>query len=379
VKTIIFHPLLEVGGGAEKLALEMHRALLELGYESRLITFVIDEERLEKTVELLTPGFKPVLDVYELPLYSELLDTLMLGLTRGRLVRLRRALLIKTLLSHVRRNPGELFIDTASHVPTPVDIAYVHVPLVLPSVNTGLVRKTYNWLVRRVADSLTGDTGLVLVNSSWTRRVFESVYGSRYRVRVLHPPVDVEYFYSNNAKRDKLIVTVSRFSPEKKLESILTVARHLTDYKFYIIGSATRASGKVLAELRRRIERNGLENVEIKTNMPRVELKAVLARAMFYLHPPYPEHFGLSVAEAVAAGAIPIVYKDGGAWTDIVSVIAQDLGYVKIEEVPGIVRRFEDKFELVNQLRTRGHEVASRFKYENFKHGVAEVIKQFNP
>jgi len=106
VKTTIFHPLLEVGGGAEKLALEMHRALLELGYESRLITFVVDEERLEKTVELLTPGFKPVLDVYELPLSSELLDTLMLGLTRGRLVRLRRALLIKPCSTVLGGAPG---------------------------------------------------------------------------------------------------------------------------------------------------------------------------------------------------------------------------------------------------------------------------------
>ncbi len=43
-----------------------------------------------------------------------------------------------------------------------------------------------------------------------------------------------------------------------------------------------------------------------------------MARAKFYMHPLYPEHFGLSVAEAEAAGAISIFYRDRG--TDRYSV-----------------------------------------------------------
>ena len=67
MKAVILHPLLEVGGGAEKLALEMHRAFLEVGYESKLLTFAIDEERLKRVIELLTPGFKPHLEIHEPP------------------------------------------------------------------------------------------------------------------------------------------------------------------------------------------------------------------------------------------------------------------------------------------------------------------------
>ncbi|WP_162097857.1 hypothetical protein [Desulfurococcus amylolyticus] len=46
--------------------------------------------------------------------------------------------------------------------------------------------------------------------------------------------------------------------------------------------------------------------------MPRSGPRDLLWKTLFCLHPPYPEHFDLSVAEAVAARAIPVVYRDGG-------------------------------------------------------------------
>ena len=377
MKAVIFHPLLEVGGGAEKLALEMHRALLELGHESKLLTFVVDEERLKRAIELLTPGFKPHLEVHELPLTSRLLDAITAGFTRGRLVRLRRALLTKFLLNRVERKSGELLIDTASHIPTPVDIAYVHCPLVLSERQSGIVQGLYNYFVRKIASSLTGDAKLVLVNSTWTKRVFESIYGSRYRVEILYPPVDVDYFYSDNKVREKAVVTVSRFSPEKKLESILIAARKLPDYQFYILGSATRASKKVLKTLVEAIERDELKNVEVKTNVPRSELKDLLSRAIFYLHPPYPEHFGLSVAEAIAAGAIPIVYRDGGAWTDLVSGLNLSLGYTDINEVPRIIKAIEGNSELLDELRVRGQKTIFNLSYDSFKQKISSILKLF--
>jgi glycosyltransferase involved in cell wall biosynthesis len=374
---IIIHPLLEVGGGAEKLALEMHRALRELGYESRILTIVVDEGRLKNAIELLTPGFKPVLEAYGLPATSRLTDVLTAGMTRGRMVRLRRALLTGSLIEKVQRGGEELLIDTASHLPTPVDISYVHFPLLLSEKHSGLVQGVYNWLVRRVARSLTGDTRLVLVNSTWTKMVFDSVYGFRYRVEILYPPVDVEYFYSWNKTRKKTVVTVSRFSPEKRLESILSVARKMPDYHFYILGSATNTSKRVLGVLSEKIAEYGLENVEVRPNVPREELKSILSRAMFYLHPPYPEHFGLSVAEAVAAGAIPMVYRDGGAWTDIVSRIDPGLGYYDIGEVPKIVRELEGRPDFLNELRERGQNIVKDFTYDRFKERLAGIIKIF--
>jgi len=36
--------------------------------------------------------------------------------------------------------------------------------------------------------------------------------------------------------------------------------------------------------------------------------------------------FDIVTAEAAAAGLVPVVYRDGGGWTDIVSKIGRALG-----------------------------------------------------
>ncbi len=375
MEVVIVHPLLEIGGGAEKLAIEMHRALAELGFESRIATYYLDWERLAEVVGLLSPGFKPLIEARPLPPSASIVDLLARALTGDRLTRLRRALLTSILVKNIKREAGGgVVVDTASHVPTPVDVAYIHVPLITPSGRRGFVWRSYETLLKRLADSVTGRPRLVLVNSSWTRAVFHSVYGDQFRVEVVHPPVDVEYFESLEEKREKAVVTVSRFSPEKNLGRVVEVAGALRDYDFYIVGSATRKGLRYAGYLKRLAEERGLGNVHVLPNLPRSRLRDLLRTALFYLHPPYAEHFGLSVAEAVSAGAIPIVYRDGGAWFDIVSRISPALGYTEVGEVPSIVRRVEGDPALARALRERGLSVVREFDFESFKKRLSKAF-----
>ncbi|WP_440060027.1 glycosyltransferase [Thermogladius sp. 4427co] len=376
MEVVIVHPLIEVGGGAEKLAIEMHKAFLELGFESRILTFYLDRERLEEAIRLLSPGFTPRLEARPLPAGARFLDTALRTVSGGRMTRFRRAILAGEIIKRLDKSEG-LIVDTSSHLPTPVDIAYIHVPLIMPGGRRGFAYRVYERVLKWVADSVSGTPRLVLVNSSWTRDVFLKTYGGGFRVEVLHPPVDVEYFRGEEGVREKIIVTVSRFSPEKKLESILEVARVLGDYEFFIVGSATRKGYSYALKLREKAESMGLGNVRIVVNMPRSGLRDLLRRALFYLHPPYPEHFGLSVAEAVAAGAIPVVYRDGGAWTDIVSRIDPGLGYTDISEVPRIIRTVERSPELARSIRGKGIALVEGFGYFRFKTKLGEVLNRY--
>jgi glycosyltransferase involved in cell wall biosynthesis len=96
---------------------------------------------------------------------------------------------------------------------------------------------------------------------------------------------------------------------------------------------------------------------------------------MFYLHPEFTEHFGIAVIEAMSAGCVPIVYRDGGVWYDIVSKISNILGYNNIEEVPKIIRVIEVNRELYTELRKKSIEVSKTFNYENFKKNLMEKVK----
>ena len=76
----------------------------------------------------------------------------------------------------------------------------------------------------------------------------------------------------------------------------------------------------------------------LETDVPRRRLDELYSIAKVYLHPPFPEHFGIAIAEGAAAGAVPVVYRDGGGWTDVASRIDPSLGYTNVDEAAAIVR-----------------------------------------
>ena len=85
---------------------------------------------------------------------------------------------------------------------------------------------------------------------------------------------------------------------------------------------------------------------------------------------------GLAIAETAAAGLVPVVYRDGGGWTDIVSRIDEGLGYTSVEEAAHIVRSLLNDAGRLKTLSARAREVAKGFSYENFKIKLSEVIKE---
>jgi glycosyltransferase involved in cell wall biosynthesis len=367
----VFNAHLGLAGGGELVALNIAKALEESGYEVDLVTYRFEVEDVERASKLLTPGYKPKnLVVFETPRLIKLLGV------GGRFVRLRRLLLVSDFLERCR-GEYDLIIDTSSNMPTRADIVYVHYPATLRSSGkSGLHWAMYDKLVQHVSKRLLGKPKLVLCNSSWTAGKFKSAYNDDFTVEVLYPPVDVEYFseVAGNAK-ENVVVTVSRFTPEKNLERIVDVADKLRDFRFMIVGGRAKYSEPVIGNISRRIRERGVDNVELLFNVPRDKLREILGSAKYYLHPPYAEHFGISVVEAMSAGCIPIVHRDGGTWYDVVSKIGCMLGYYVINEVPYIIRAIEKDRKLYEELRKKSVEVAGMFTYGRFKKSLLNYLE----
>ena len=64
---------------------------------------------------------------------------------------------------------------------------------------------------------------------------------------------------------------------------------------------------------------------------------------------------------------MPVVYRDGGGWTDIASRIDEELGYTSVEEAAHIVRSLLNDAERLKVLSARARQVAKGFSYERFK------------
>jgi glycosyltransferase involved in cell wall biosynthesis len=151
------------------------------------------------------------------------------------------------------------------------------------------------------------------------------------------------------------------------------VARLVPEADFYLVGSTSAYSGPVLREIRRRAE--GLSNFHLETDVPRRRITELMSHASIYLHPPFAEHFGIAIAEAAAAGLVPVVYRDGGGWTDIVSRVDPSLGYANAEEAASIIRSLMRDRGRLGRLSARARGVAKGFSYEAFKGRLEEVIK----
>ncbi len=357
-------------GGAQRLSLEMYRALRDLDYEVDLYTASFSERAWKMLTSDMNGIPRPV--VLGEPLISRLFS--MTGL-------LRQKLLVASYLVRSLRPYYDLVIETQSDVPLRwADATYVHFPLagllkfyLEHQYRLRLYERAYLSLLAWMARALSGDARPVMTNSTWTARYIREAYGSQ-RVYIVHPPVNVEELSSIGGDRGRIVLTVGRIAPDKMVTEIPKVARLVPEAEFYLVGATGPVSGPILRELKRRSE--GLNNFHLETDVPRKRIIELMSQASIYLHPPLAEHFGFAIAEAAAAGLVPVVYRDGGGWTDIASRIDQGLGYTSVEEAAHIIRSLLNDAGRLKALSARAREVAKGFSYERFKERLNEVIKE---
>jgi len=151
------------------------------------------------------------------------------------------------------------------------------------------------------------------------------------------------------------------------------VARLVPEAEFYLVGSTSDYSERTLKVIESEAE--GLSNFHLETDVPRRRILELMSQASIYLHPPYAEHFGTTIAEAAAAGLVPVVYWDGGVWADIVSRVDQGLGYTSVEEAAHLIRSLLNDPGRLRALSARAKDVAKGFSYERVKERN-EVIKE---
>ncbi len=173
---------------------------------------------------------------------------------------------------------------------------------------------------------------LTIVNSSYTGRYVKRIWDTE--PIIVYPPVNLESFDSKREKKD-FVVSVGRFSAEKRFEDALgALALCETSAPLVFVGTLSASGRPYLQSLRRLAKKLGVsDRVYFVINASFNQLKTILAESKIYVHCMKHEHFGISVAEAVASGCVPIVPKSGGCWEDIVSKGKYGFGWETINEL----------------------------------------------
>lgn len=164
----------------------------------------------------------------------------------------------------------------------------------------------------------------IICNSIFTKQIVEERLG--VKTQVVYPPVAIEKFYPG--KKENLILSVGRFSrllQEKKHDILIASFKklfktNLPNWRLTLVGGSDVGGKSYVEELKSLCRGYPIEVLE---NLPFRSLISLYARAKIFWaasgfsvdekkYPEKVEHFGISVVEAMAAGAVPLIVKKGG-------------------------------------------------------------------
>ena len=218
----------------------------------------------------------------------------------------------------------------------------------------------------RFLDSYQKIISISEYSSSWIKKFWDK------DSTILFPPVDTESFRSNGNNKEKAILSVGRFFPEhhnkKQYELAATFIKMIEKYPVVMKGYTLYLVGGVSSidehlEYIERIKKLSVGYpIEVLSNVSFKKLTELFKRASIFwhasglgedenAHPEKFEHFGITTAEAMSAGCIPVVINKGGQkeiikdgvdglfFSDLRELVDQTLKIIRGEVDSGRIRK----------------------------------------
>lgn len=192
----------------------------------------------------------------------------------------------------------------------------------------------------------------LVTNSEYTRNEIKKRFDKDSTV--VYPPVNIDKFLKFfDVIKQKNVITIARYSPEKKLEDAIDIVKS-SGVSYVLIGNAKHSSQLRLFEMLK--SRSGQSNIDLHCNLSYPETEKLLVSSKVYFHTSK-ETFGISVVESIAAGCIPIVPNNSA----------------HKETVPFEELRYNGKGDAVKKL-----ENAISGKYDHLRNDLKNHIQKFS-
>lgn len=198
---------------------------------------------------------------------------------------------------------------------------------------------------------------------------------------VVYPPVDVDFA---PAAKEPLIVSVGRFVTrghhKKQLEMMTTFCgfteAHARGWRYACIGGLNDKPENHDYFARVTHAAAACPSASVHANPDRAALRAIYSRASIFWHatgfddqtdtrPELAEHFGMSTAEAMAAGCVPVVVNKGGQ-TEIVQHGETGFLWNTLDELRHYTRLLIEDDGLRRKMSCAARERAQRFSRARF-------------
>ncbi|KAK4207600.1 hypothetical protein QBC37DRAFT_379923 [Rhypophila decipiens] len=258
----------------------------------------------------------------------------------------------------------------------------------------GAIKRAYWNLFAKIYSLMGASVDVVMTNSTWTQAHIQKLWGPLRRessqkannpIVVVYPPVavsemeqEIEVSQESESKREKVLLYLAQFRPEKNHQLILqsfaefvkTKTEAAKDARLVLIGSVRDDhDSKRVYKLRLLVnELHIRDRVEFHLDASWPDILDWLRKASVGVNGMWNEHFGIGVVEYQAAGLIAVVHNSGGPKLDIVvDVDGEPTGYHATNSTE-FAEGFEKALSLPNPsaVRLRARQSAKRFTEEEF-------------
>lgn len=194
--------------------------------------------------------------------------------------------------------------------------------------------------------------------SHFVARRIEKIY--QRKSIVIYPPVDTDYF-SFVEKKEDFYISVSRFVPYKKMETIARAFAHLPNKRLILIGDGPE---------RKRIEKIATPNVTLLGWVSQETLRSHLQKAKAFIFAAK-EDFGIAPVEAMSCGTPVIAYNQGGA---LETVVDKKTGLFFSKQTPSSIAEAVERFSTMTFHLKEVRQQAEKFSKERFKKEFSEAV-----
>jgi glycosyltransferase involved in cell wall biosynthesis len=367
LKVGVFCPTLNVYGGGEFVAIAIANTLAQ--NHQNVVLFTNNEVNPQAIKSFFGENLHPAIQTIKQPTHFS---------SRG------LADFYQTIFhSYIAKSKCNLFIDTFTNCVFPwTSISYIHFPFLnrysfstkfpyLGSPHLLQVGTVPHVLFEK--NLMNYDKKLVLANSYYTAEEIKKY--SQKTVEVLYPPFSssISAIGKDTIKnsQDNLVVTTSRFQPDKLLERIPHIASQTdSNIQFAIIGRLY--SNGTLTNLQQIVKKLGLtDRVKFYPNASAEKKIELLKRAKIYLHTMVGEHFGISIVEAMALGCVPIVHNSGG----MREFVPEQYRYETLQEAASKIDNEVSKWSTREADEMK--EISERFSISNFSSRFMELFSKY--
>jgi glycosyltransferase involved in cell wall biosynthesis len=278
-----------------------------------------------------------------------------------------------TLRSLIFKSKCDLLIDTFSNDLLPwSDAVYFQgnaFVSLIPKGYKGLFFWPFKTLLRQFGKSSSYENKIAMACSRFSAKMIEEAID--HKIEVLYPPIS-GFFKTNEVRansRNDVVITVSRFAKEKRLEMIPRIAKLTPNSFSFVIAGACRCSDDLLSVQNCIRELGVKKRVKLMPNISRTKLKDIMHRSKVCLHTSANEPFGISIIEAMSSGCIPVVPDSGGPK----EFVPKQLRYKSVEEAAYLTE--SSAFNWSPQKAEEFIKVSDRFSENRFRNEFLRIMK----